>query len=129
MSLTRSKIDSIPLIAGRPVLNLVNTVSWRGDPGRSEDHLQLADHCVTWARRCGVLDDVESDELRRLTAARPGAEDALTGGLRRLRDVTTDVVLDPTPAAILAAEQVILDALRHSHLVPTETDGNARGGA
>ena len=121
----RSRIDTIPLIAGRPVLDLVNTISWRGAPDRSEDHLQRPADCLTWARRSGILSEAETTDLRRRLARRPDAEAALASGLRRLRDVATEAVLHPTTKALDAAKDVILDALQHSDLGPPDVDDRA----
>ena len=113
-----SRVETVPLVAGRPVLDLVNTVSWRGDEGRAEDHLQEPDHCLSWAHRSGVLDQAELDALRRRLAERPETGATLTRGLRRLRTVVADAVLEPAPPALAAAAASIREARQHSHLGP-----------
>lgn len=130
MVVPRSRLASIPLIAGQPVLDLVNTVSWRGAPERSEDHLQEPEHGLIWAHRSGVLSDLETDRLRAHLAAHPRAGEIMAGELRRLRDVVAPAVLDPTPQALADAQEVILEAIRHSHLHPSDgSDGAVAGPA
>jgi predicted RNA-binding Zn ribbon-like protein len=108
----------VPLIAGRAVLDLINTISWRGDPSRSEDHLQAATDCLTWATRAGVLSPPEAEQLaRHLDRNRPAAP-ALIAELRDLRAAVTDALVPPTTAPVEQLEPLIRAALGHSHLVP-----------
>jgi predicted RNA-binding Zn ribbon-like protein len=118
VSSTRSRAVTIPLIAGRPVLDLVNTVSWRGEPSRSEDHLQDASDCLTWSVRAGVLSDAEAGELARRLGRHSGQAEALTAGLHDLRTAVAATFASPTTASVEHLEPLILEALAHSHLVP-----------
>jgi predicted RNA-binding Zn ribbon-like protein len=113
----RSRADTIPLIAGRPVLDLVNTISWRGEPARREDHLRGPADCLTWTRRAGVLSDDETDELRRRLDQDPRAGRILVAGLRLLRIAVAETIVPPVTAPPGRVEPLILDALSHSHLV------------
>ena len=117
----RSRVATVPLVGGRPVLDLVNTVSWRGDPGRREDHLGTAEHCVTWAVRAGVLEPDEAERLGALVLSRPGR---LLRGLLALR---TDVAawVDGT-AGVAVLEPALADAVAHGHLVRDPTSGSHR---
>ena len=108
--------SEIPLIAGRPVLDLVNTVSWRGDRTRADDHLQDASDALTWAGRAGVLSPPELEQLRPRLTVEPDAGAGMVRSLRRLRTVVAEAVLNPTPDALSAAQDVIRDALDHSSL-------------
>ena len=113
----RSRVATVPLVGGRAVLDLVNTVSWRGAPERAEDHLDEPEHVLVWATRAGALSAVEADELRQAIASRPLAREALVHDLRALRDQVARVVLDPDPASLAAAQEVVVDALSHGVLV------------
>lgn len=113
----RSRVASVPLVGGRAVLDLVNTVSWRGAPDRAEDHLDEPEHVLVWATRAGVLSAVEADELRQVLAARPSAREAMVRDLRELRDQVARVVLDPDPPSLAAAQEVVVDALGHGVLI------------
>lgn len=119
---TRSRAVTIPLIAGRPVLDLVNTISWRGEPARSEDHLQDPADCLTWAARVGVLTGAEADELAHRLEQHPREAHALTRGLGDLRTAVTQTIVPPRSASVERVEPLILETLTHSHLVPDSTN-------
>lgn len=116
----RSRAATVPLIAGRPVLELVNTVSWRGEPARSEDHLQDVSDCLTWATRVGVLTGGEAENLARGLKGHPAVAQALITGLRDLRTAVTETLVPPTtnPERV---EPLIQEAVAHCHLIPGST--------
>ena len=49
------RMSDVELIGGHAVVDLVNTVAWRGDDRRRNDRLTSDDDVVTWAVRTGVL--------------------------------------------------------------------------
>lgn len=108
----------MPLIAGRPVLDLINTISWRGAAERSQDHLQDAGDCLIWAARAGVISAVEAADLARAVAAEASAATELITRLRDLRTVAADILVPPASCPVDRAEPLIQDALAHSHLIP-----------
>lgn len=118
-----SRVTTVPLIAGRPVLELVNTVSWRGEPARREDHLQDAADCLTWATRAGVLTGSETETIARRAKRHPAAAQTLLAGLRELRTIIAETLVPPTTCRLERAEALIQDALAHSHLTPDTSTG------
>lgn len=126
MTSTRSRAATIPLIGGRPVLDLVNTVSWRGEPSCTEDHLQEAADCLTWGTRAGVLTHAEAEELGHRLERHPAAARPLTTGLRDLRTAVTEtlVTTTTTTAPMQRVEPLILEALAHSHLARHGANGD-----
>lgn len=114
----RSRAATVPLIAGRPVLNLVNTISWRGDASRSEDHLRTATDCVTWASRVSVLSPLEADDLSKQIRSDRVAARALITELRSLRTAVADALVPPATAPVAQLEPLIRAVLAHSKLVP-----------
>ena len=117
MSDGRSRAATVPLIAGVAVLDLVNTVSWRGAPRRAEDHLREPDDCLDWAGRTGVLSDGERETLHRSLPQRtPHAWSELAQRLQVLRETVADSVLTATPESLDGAAAVIVDAFAHSRL-------------
>jgi len=103
-----SRASTLRLVGGRPCLDLVNTVSWRGDVSRLEEHLTGNPECLVWCRRAGV---VSSDEERALAAldVRPP--------LLSLRQAVTDHLADIRHPDLAALQPFVDDALRHSELV------------
>ncbi len=83
MSATGSRAASLRLVGGRASLDLVNTVSWRGDASRREDHLLSAEDAIVWATRAGV---VTQPEATNLTGLDPAGLDLLLTSLLELRE-------------------------------------------
>ncbi|WP_028927647.1 CGNR zinc finger domain-containing protein [Pseudonocardia acaciae] len=105
------------LIGGHPLLDLVNTVSWRRDPTRVRDNLSDPAALPRWLGHTGLLTDAELAALTDLDA----------DTLARVRDIreTAYAVLvatanasEPEPEALDALNAVLLDALRHARPVP-----------
>ncbi|AXB44022.1 CGNR zinc finger domain-containing protein [Amycolatopsis albispora] len=72
------------LAGGHLALDLVNTVSWRGDPPRRLDRLELPGFFADWLERTG-LGRPDGD----LSAALPG--------VRELRELLYDLLADSAP--------------------------------
>lgn len=102
-----SRAGSVRLVGGRPCLDLVNTVSWRGDPARREDHLRSGADALVWLRRAGVL---TADEAGALGAA----ADRVLAGLLAVRDPLGAFADSGGPGPELAAG--IREAIGHSEL-------------
>lgn len=138
-----SRAATVPLVGGRPCLDLVNSMSWRGrELGRQEDHLRTAADCLVWCVRAGVLTDAEAVRLRDADGQ------VLVASLHDLREVvgtdlagvatpdasthlrpsapTVDGVCEPPPACagLDRLGGAVRDAIAHSRLVPV--DGAAR---
>ena len=116
----RSRVDTLPLIGGHPTVDLVNTVSWRGRPERSVDHLHLSGHGVRWARRTAILTAGEAEHVG-LRLRVEGVGEPFVASLRALRELaaialtTDDGALDPD------LEACIVDGFTHAHLVGVGT--------
>jgi predicted RNA-binding Zn ribbon-like protein len=102
-----SRAATVRLVGGRPSLDLVNTVSWRGDPDRLEDHLQSGPDALLWLCRAGVLTPAEADELA------PVAH-AVLAGLLEAREAVTP--LGDGAGVGPALQAGIRDAVAHSDL-------------
>lgn len=113
MTAQRSRVNTIRLIGGRPCMDLLNTVSWRGVSGRHDDHLVDSSACLVWSRRADVIDEAEGARLANLDIRRP---------LLMLREtLATHLFANSQPGADLDALQPLLhEALQHSRLVPDQ---------
>src|SRR6188508_1420246 len=108
MSSIGSRISTVHLVGGRPCLDLVNTVSWRGDDTRREDHLTSSADCLVWCRRAGVVTDEEATELSGLD---------IRSQLLTLRSALTRHFADAGQPELERLRPFIDNALRHSDLV------------
>ena len=109
VSTSGSRASTVRLIGGRPCLDLVNTVSWRGDPARLEEHLTDSAAALVWSVRAGVLTDSEAAALAGLDVRRP---------LLALRRAVTAHLADLPEPDVQALQPVVDSALRASALVP-----------
>jgi predicted RNA-binding Zn ribbon-like protein len=116
-----SRVASVRLVGGRPCVDLVNTVSWRFDPARHEEHLRAGPDALTWLGRVAVLDPAEVEALR-------GDADAVLAGLVGVRTALTpyvDAVVDEDGGALAARalpaelQDGIREAVRHAELRPS----------
>jgi predicted RNA-binding Zn ribbon-like protein len=62
-------LSRVELVGGHPALDLVNTVAWRHDPGRTTDRLTDADALVGWATGAGLLSVRQAQRFRAELAA------------------------------------------------------------
>jgi len=69
-------------LGGAPVVDLVNTVSWRLDPHRRSDKLQTFSDVVAWAAESGLIDDDDAGRLQRTAPATAERELARVIALR-----------------------------------------------
>jgi len=108
-----SRSARLELIAGHPVLDLVNTVSWRGDPARRTERLPDFDALLAWSARAGLIKEAERERLGRA----PGRGAQALADTRRLRErlhqalTATDA---GRPEAIELIWPQLTAALRHA---------------
>lgn len=109
MSVLGSRVATLRLVGGRPCLDLVNTVSWRGDLTRIEDHLTDGTDCLVWCQRAGVISEREAHDLQGVDVHAP---------LLALRETLTTHLVDVDLPRLRPLQAAISDALQHSALVP-----------
>jgi predicted RNA-binding Zn ribbon-like protein len=91
-------ITDLPLVAGHPVLDLVNTVEPRGDGPPERDHLRSPHDLLVWAGRAGIVDTAEAARVGAAWAAdAPAAQQALRV-VRDLRETVYGVLVRGTSA-------------------------------
>jgi len=108
MSSLPSRASTLRLVGGRPCLDLVNTISWRGDTSRLEEHLTANLECLVWGRRAGVVSSEEESALAQFDV-RPA--------LVSLRQAVTDHLADVGQPDLASLQPFVDDALRHGELV------------
>lgn len=113
---SQSRAATIPLIGGRPCLDLANTVSWRPVPDRREEHLLEPDDALTWCVRAGVLDQAEADQLEQTFTAHPHRGRALIDELVDLRQSVWQHVVDAAEPDVQALSPLVIAALTHCRL-------------
>lgn len=106
-----SRVATIRLVGGRPCLDLVNTVSWRGDVARLEDHLSDGSDCLVWCQRAGVISETEAHDLEGIDIRAP---------LLALRETLTAHLVEVDIPRLRPLRAAISDALQHSTLIPFE---------
>ena len=108
--------DVLPLVAGHPALDLVNSKE-RGIPlpnCDAHDFLVDTDALLVWARRAGLIADAEAQRVRRSWARHPGsARDALRA-VRKIREALHVALLAATGLGPTDARAREL-ALEHLH--------------
>jgi predicted RNA-binding Zn ribbon-like protein len=81
-----------PFVGGHPVLDLVDTISWRLDPPRTVDRLPTPDLLAAWAAGAAVVDPSESGVVDAAVAADPVAARRALADLHALRALATDLL-------------------------------------
>jgi predicted RNA-binding Zn ribbon-like protein len=119
VSAADSRIETLHLVAGRTCLDLVNTVSWRGDPGRREDHLVTFTDVLAWAVRAGVVSAEEAAGLGRTWERDPAAGERMLREVHDLRDLVATHLVGARPPSVDPLAATLQDAVTHSRLVPT----------
>lgn len=87
-----STAPSFELIGGHPVLDLVNTVSWRGDAARRTERIPGFDALLEWLVRAGVANADERGRLADSTRDAPEPAVRALAGTRRLREGLHDAL-------------------------------------
>jgi predicted RNA-binding Zn ribbon-like protein len=95
------------LSGGHIALDLTNTVSWRGDPDRRVDRLDLPGFFSRWLRETGLGD--------------PGDIAAVVPDVKELRELVYSMLVAERPATADLARFGELLAAAHPHAVPSPT--------
>jgi predicted RNA-binding Zn ribbon-like protein len=112
------------LVAGDPALDLVNTVSWRGDPARTIERIGDFPALADWARRAGVLDDEEAARLLAAAGRDERAAARATTATHALRERLHAIVIAlvdggaPDPSDLRAVNDDVVAALSRASVRP-----------
>lgn len=78
--------NAFQLVAGEISLDLVNTVSWRGDPQRRVERIPTFESLVHWATRAGLMQPPSARTLKLSAANDHVAAEGSAGQVRHLRE-------------------------------------------
>ena len=79
-----ARIGELPLVAGHPAIDLVNTVTPRL-PVPDEDHLSTPGDLLVWARRAGIAVEAELAAVAGAWEAAPGAAARALSAVKEIR--------------------------------------------
>lgn len=105
------------------MIDLVNTVAWRGDPARRIDHLVDYADLLAWCRHAGLISAREAEKLRR--AARSdctGAARELGRG-KQLREALHTLWTGDVPPALAIITVAHASAVRRRELRADDDGG------
>jgi len=110
-------------VGGHPVLDLVNTVAWRGDRDRATDRLTDVDALLSWSLTAGVIGQEQAAAFRTELAAEPSAGSAVLEEARSVR-ATAYALLSPVARGarprgtdVRAARALVVGALSRAEIV------------
>jgi predicted RNA-binding Zn ribbon-like protein len=112
-----SRSARFELVAGHPVLDLVNTVSWRGDPARRVERIPDFDALLAWSGRAGLINAAELARLAAAARRAPGRGARALADTRRLRERLHQALTATEarrPEAIQRMWPQLTAALRHA---------------
>lgn len=81
-----SRPSRFELIGGHLVLDLVNTVSWRGNPARRVEHLPDFAALLAWSKRAGLITAAELEHAGAAASPARGSAEHALADTRRLRE-------------------------------------------
>jgi predicted RNA-binding Zn ribbon-like protein len=104
--MTALGIDDLPLVAGHPALDLVNTVEPRLPLAGRHEHLAVPHDALTWALRAGLVDQADAAAITEAWTSSPAAGDRALTALRQIREALSAVLsaLLTTPGPETAAD-------------------------
>ena len=108
--------DKLALRGGHPVIDLVNTVAWRGDDARRVDNLGDYSDLVGWSRHAGVVSATEADELMRAMRTDTDSAERAVARAKRLREALHALWADGAQAALRTISAEYRTALQHKEL-------------
>lgn len=117
-------IDDIPLIAGHPALDFVNTVEGRGT-ATLVNYLGDFDRLAQWSRRVGLLAPGTCEQVRRAARRDPRAAVTAWRAAMDLRNQLNAIFRAlargevPGRTSMAAFNAFVADALGHRRLAPT----------
>jgi predicted RNA-binding Zn ribbon-like protein len=117
MSTSGSRVATLRLVGGRPSIDLVNTVSWRGSESRREEHLRTAADCLAWVGRTGLVPPDGLESLRALCSSDERVADTLLASLHSVRTTISRHLVDAEPPDLAPLAELVREAIEHSDLV------------
>jgi len=108
------------LVAGDPVLDLVNTLDWRFRLGEPEELLQRVGDFLRFCEQCGLLTARQARNLQRTTKGSAG--ERVLAACRELREAAAEIfysALDgrsPATASLKTVDRMVKAARAHQRL-------------
>lgn len=93
--------STFQLVGGHVALDLVNTVSWRGDPERRIERIPSFEAFVEWSIRAGLVRSGTGPQLMDSVATESGAAQAAAHDIRSVRDDLHSVLSAHLDGAVL----------------------------
>jgi predicted RNA-binding Zn ribbon-like protein len=111
-----SRPSRFELIGGHPVLDLVNTLSWRGDPTRRIDRVPDFEALLAWSTRAGLMSAAELGRVGAAARLAHGRGARALADTRRLRERLREALTSTEPRRQQAIQLLwpqLTAALRH----------------
>ena len=89
-----------PLVGGSAATDLLNTVSWRLDPGQRTDRLAAYADVLAWSRQAGLLHAVEHAALSRQAESTPMPAERELRRFRAHRETAYAALVEGDAAAV-----------------------------
>jgi predicted RNA-binding Zn ribbon-like protein len=105
-------------LSGHPILDLMNTVDWRLDPGRSLERLQTMDDVLDWCLLTGLVDQDEHAVLRDVAAGHPRIARREHSAVLAWRELAYDAVVTRSRAAMQAVVEAYREVVARAVLRP-----------
>jgi predicted RNA-binding Zn ribbon-like protein len=108
---------------GHPVLDLVNTMAWRGDPDRTTDRLTDVDALLSWSLTAGVIGREQAEALGTELAGEPLVGSAVLDEARSVRATAYALLRPvargsrPSSTDVRAARAMVVAALSRAEIV------------
>jgi predicted RNA-binding Zn ribbon-like protein len=115
-------------LSGHPVLDLMNTVDWRLDPGRRLERLHAMDDVLDWCLLTGLLDDGEHTALRARASSHPRPAAREHEAVLAWRELAYDALVARSTRSMREVTQAYRTVLDRSDLQPTDGAWSWRDG-
>jgi predicted RNA-binding Zn ribbon-like protein len=107
-------------IGGHPVVDLLNTVDWRLDPGQRRELIDDYNDALEWSREKGVLSAAEEVALAAMATARPRLQAREAVAFRAFRETLYGALVERDGAAARQVVETYSAWLANAELEPAD---------